>query len=710
MSEQLIYRGETRNNVEQKPLGELKLELDQARSHWAKISAKRQNRLFDRRIHGYNEAQQNYNALLAEYGRRSLADKIGGVQNARERNVIALNYIVDMQNQLRTETDKISDSKRMRKFGRAIGKWLTTGSKVTQFAKGAAVSMVAGAAGGLVGASVATLAAMRFAKGYLTSEVSGLGEVEANTYHDEFAQDEDHETLFQRAQAKSAETFEQLGGDQQAKKRAAVRRGVGVMAVGFVVGGTIGSLIHGAIDAVPAHATPLVSDVYDNPGLEANADYVSPGVQESVYQSTGLEAATPSLAVEHINPGLSDAYTTYDSPQLAGTYYENPGLGDAPVNSESLHLVGNAEYSSPGLNVAGYTNPGLDTGAQTTIGIGGVYENPGLVDQPQYENPGLLNVESPSESIDVSAFTVQQGHGYVNEIMDSARANDIKITPEQAWGIHKDIVNKVGTDYINLLHHGGPDTYSMGDSKYETGISASGEAEWDPQAADILRDKFAELQADDVVASSDHEDMDAMVTHEFSGDAQHISNGEGFYQTESEMGIPASGQTEVLQEAAPQLYDQGIAYEMNDSLPGINMTSDHVMPQESLETLHQAAIDTNVGDDLTVTHEEIVFDEATDAASTTTADNGEFLVSDFGKSYDVDAQSYYDALSRVDRSHWQALLNEAAPKLQSVTYDGESITYRDAAGWHFREVDELPPSANKILTTIANKHNWTLAA
>lgn len=222
---------------------------------------------------------------------------------------------------------------------------------------------------------------------------------------------------------------------------------------------------------------------------------------------------------------------------------------------------------------------------------------------------------------------------------------------------------------------------------------------------DTNYDKFV-----DATASVSQEPETATVFHEFSSGAQHISDGEGFYHELSQMGVPASDQAEVLQEAAPQLYDQGIAYEMNDSLPGINMTPDHVMPQESLETLHQAAIETNVGNDLTVMHEGIVFDEATAAASTTTADNSGFLVSDFGKSYDVDAQSYYNALKGVDRSHWQALLNEAAPKLQSVRYGGASLTYHDNSGWHFREVNNLPPEARAEIRAVANKHNWVLAS
>lgn len=204
--------------------------------------------------------------------------------------------------------------------------------------------------------------------------------------------------------------------------------------------------------------------------------------------------------------------------------------------------------------------------------------------------------------------------------------------------------------------------------------------------------------------------QDVTTTHEFSSGAQHIGKGEGFYHELGQIGVSPEHQAEVLQQAAPQLYEQGIAYKMNDGLPGINMTPDHLMPQESLETLHQAAIDSNVSDNFTITHEGIVFDELTNEASTTSTVNSEFVVNDFGKSYDADAQSYYNALKGVDRSHWQALLNEAAPKLQSIPYDGKPLTYPSADGWHFREVNQLPPVARKIIASIADKHDWTLVA
>lgn len=745
MSELVAYRGESTRSPESKSLEDLKLELDAARQRWAAISAKRQNRLFDRRIRGYNQAQEEYNVLVAEYGRRKLADQIAAADTARERNIIALSYIVDMQNQLRAETDQISDGKRTRKFGRAIGKWLTTGSKLTQFAKGAAVSMAAGVVGGFAGATIATLAAVRFAKGYVTSEVSSLGQVDANTYHNEFAQDDNADTLLERAQARSAETFETAGDDQQIQKRAAVKRGMARMAVGFVVGGTVGSLIHGALDMPLAHATPIVDTThegaYSNPGLSAQGtEYSSPGLHEVNYGNPGLSVEQSSA----MNPGLVGVEDTYTNPGLSSvsldhlelkpedstSTYSNPGLTEVSGS-------GNDTYSNPGLiEVHSSTDTAASAPGLTEVNTDN-YSNPGLIEVTptethgdNYSNPGLVNVtpetthdvsDSSAEHIDLDGtFTVQHGNGYVREIMDAAKANDIKITSDQAWEIHKDIVNKVGVDYINLVNHHGHDTYSMGDSKYETGISAPGKAEWDAQAADIMRDKFAEIQAEnthdsapvdhDAVDTDTHAEADA-TDQEFSEGAQHIGNAEGYYHELDQMGVPDEHQAEVLHEAAPQLYEQGAAYEMNDGLPGIKMTPDHMMTQESLDTLHQAAIDTNAGDDLTVTHEGIVFDEATDAASTTTTDDGEFLVSDFGQSYDVDAQNYYDALKDVDRAHWQDLLNEAAPQLQSITYNGESLTYHDASGWHFHEVNgTLPPEARAAIKTAAKENGWALAA
>jgi len=112
---------------------------------------------------------------------------------------------------------------------------------------------------------------------------------------------------------------------------------------------------------------------------------------------------------------------------------------------------------------------------------------PGVeVPQGEYELPSPA--EARAEALVEPDFTVESGHGYTHEIIDTVKSLGGDISVDQAWKLHRNIADAVGSDYINLNDFSGNDTYSMGPSKYEVGISAPGKAQWDPRALEMIRD------------------------------------------------------------------------------------------------------------------------------------------------------------------------------------------------------------------------------
>lgn len=104
-----------------------------------------------------------------------------------------------------------------------------------------------------------------------------------------------------------------------------------------------------------------------------------------------------------------------------------------------------------------------------------------------------------------SSFTVEAGHGYTQELIQSVQnVYGVKLSPQEAWDLHKELVRTAGSDYINLLDGHGADTYDMGGSKYNIGIAHSGQAEWSDKAVKVLDHKFGS----DVVTDQPHVDVE----------------------------------------------------------------------------------------------------------------------------------------------------------------------------------------------------------
>ena len=118
--------------------------------------------------------------------------------------------------------------------------------------------------------------------------------------------------------------------------------------------------------------------------------------------------------------------------------------------------------------------------------------------------PTIEHVEKPTIA---GSFTVEQGHGYTHELMETVKeAYGVELSKQEAWDLHKELVRTAGSDYINLLDHKGSDVYSMGDSRYEVGISDDGKAEWSDKAIKVLDEKF--------VSDETSADVDAEISPE----------------------------------------------------------------------------------------------------------------------------------------------------------------------------------------------------
>lgn len=126
---------------------------------------------------------------------------------------------------------------------------------------------------------------------------------------------------------------------------------------------------------------------------------------------------------------------------------------------------------------------------------------------------GLGDVDTKTEVLDLSStFAVEAGNGYTHEIVQLAHANGIDLKPGDAWEIHKELVDKVGADYIDLNDFSGSDTYSMGDSKYEVGISSpSDNAQWSSEAQTLLQEKFNSIKNPSITLDNTLDDIDTTV-------------------------------------------------------------------------------------------------------------------------------------------------------------------------------------------------------
>jgi hypothetical protein len=226
-------------------------ELNAARAKWAMISSKRQRRTFDRRIEGYNAAKEDYNRLVQEYGRMKLAEQLAAADVPAEKNLLAISYLIQEQNELRDLIKHESDAKWSFKFAR----WMNEGSRKKRLAKGLLIGLAVGTGGSLLagaaGAGIlagGAVAASRFVRGYTARHTDGMERldgdaIQSNAAYRSNLYDGDE---FEGSSEVISHYFETDSKKEQAKRRKAFAWGAGSVAVGAVAG----HLLHAGIDHV----------------------------------------------------------------------------------------------------------------------------------------------------------------------------------------------------------------------------------------------------------------------------------------------------------------------------------------------------------------------------------------------------------------------------------------------------------------------------
>ena len=244
---------------EERTIDMIQGELDAARDEWAALQAKRQSRLWDRRIHGYNAAKERYETLQRELGSRTLEETVNDPNlSDAEKNTAVIAYIFDEQRALRAQTKEKVSNTSMSRFVEKFGGWLNKGNSWSKIGKGVTVGLgaaVVGAGAGLLfgvagmGAAVAGVGAVvtgaaRFTKAYAKSDEKlgrGMVQIEESDktvlLDDLNAQGGDN--IFHSALSVSRQKFESDTKKEQEKRRKTAGLALGGMALGAGVGTTI---------------------------------------------------------------------------------------------------------------------------------------------------------------------------------------------------------------------------------------------------------------------------------------------------------------------------------------------------------------------------------------------------------------------------------------------------------------------------------------
>ncbi len=517
MSETAVATTERHDPPSLEELGE---QLDAARSEWAQISAKRQNRTFDRRIRGYNAAEERYNALVVQYGQASLREQIDAANDDTERNALVISYLCDSQNQLNAETNEITNNMVSRKLGAVVRRIFESGGKWTRTAKDVGTTVAAGAAGALTfGAGWVTAGAARFVKGFSEKEITGLDEVTVEQMRELMADSrgENGHIRFEHAQAAASQLFDRAGKLQQGKKTEAVVRGAKKAAVGAVIGVGIGLAMDlYAPDA--AHASE--SEVHTTiAGLEV-ADHEANGGVDALSHDAAGDVNVP---VSHNTTGALDFVEAHDTTGSVEASSSHVSTGD--VDGSTAHeATGTVDAASTD---AYQTTEAVDMTSNYTI-AGGVdmvsaHEIAGTVDADTsitHETTGDVDIDSTDSVAHETAGTVS--------------------------GVETNIADTTGSVDVTSNHTttGQVDTSST----HETTSSVTIETH---DTSGAVGAPAAEVDVDSTTLE---------IPNSYT-----VSSGEGWYETFGNLGVNEAYTDDLLDKIGPELQELGVAYEMGDS-------------------------------------------------------------------------------------------------------------------------------------------------
>lgn len=236
--------------------------LVRLREQVAKLSAKRQGRLWGDGGEAYSEAVKAYNAQVVKLGKLEKKDTIEDEtisEVTKKAEIVA--YLLQEQNELRkasveklenTAVSKFVDVMTRGNIAQRIAKGALLGLGASVVAAGAgAVIGVAGGAAIVGGVTAGIVGAARFARGYARSDGKrGRGMQQLNdSKHLEEAQDVEVEgdNHFDAIFSHFQENYEKDIDKEQAKRRRSVIAGLG----GIAIGTGIGTAVALAADALP---------------------------------------------------------------------------------------------------------------------------------------------------------------------------------------------------------------------------------------------------------------------------------------------------------------------------------------------------------------------------------------------------------------------------------------------------------------------------
>lgn len=369
------YLGDEHDDAEKTEMSveehEAAANLKIARERFAKASIAVESHFFKRkkRQEELDAATEELKQSELEYMRLKFADKIEAAKQDPEKQAelaaeMGQAAFASMRETSRTTTDKydnmLDDRGKFKKAAAKVGKWFNKGGKIAQWLKlggaGFVVGTATGTFAGIAGWPITTAVGIVTKLGVAGATKQAV--LEEHRGEDRIAADDRLETIdpsFEKAVAnmKIDDVMERAVNvsvdnlkDVSIERRDALRKKVisssGKYAVGFVLGGVVGSFINDWW-ANSAHAT----------GGEGNADTTPQSGGEQTPQSGGASSADNPAAkaiVDNINPDTSN-FNSYDYPWD----WAAEKFGDANA-MDQLHSLADKAMAN-GHTVEWFNNP-----------------------------------------------------------------------------------------------------------------------------------------------------------------------------------------------------------------------------------------------------------------------------------------------------------------------------------------------------------------
>ena len=368
-----------------------------ARERFAKVSIAVESHFFGKkkRQEALEAATEELKKRELEYMRLKFADKIEAAKQDPEKQAelaaeMAQAAFASMQETSRTTTDKydsmLDDRGKFKKAAAKVGKWFNKGGKIAQWLKLGGAGLVVGTAtgtfAGIAGWPITTAVGIVTKLGVAGATKQAV--LEEHRGENRIAADDRLETIdpsFEKAVAnmKIDDVMERAVNvsvdnlkDVSIERRDALRKKVisssGKYAVGFILGGVVGSFINDWW-ANSAHATGVESDA-DTPS-QSGSNQIPQSDSEQVPQSGDAPSVDNSVdkIVNSVNPDTPN-FSSYDYPWN----WAAEKFGDANAMDQLHNLADKA--MADGHTVEWYNTGGIEylevDGSSVTADVLGV--------------------------------------------------------------------------------------------------------------------------------------------------------------------------------------------------------------------------------------------------------------------------------------------------------------------------------------------------